>query len=255
MREQVTTRVATAPLPARAGTARAATVPPDLPAYLEDNYWWAYLRPASIAIFDHTPVVTAILWGQYSRLKRAALAEIQAGHKVLQAACVYGDLTPRLADALGPEGWLDVIDIAPIQATNCRRKVGAFPNVRVRIADAAAPGGGQYDTVVCFFLLHELPDDRKCDVVDALLRRVGPGGKVVFVDFHRPHRLHPIKGLQSFVFHWLEPFAKTMWRRDIPSFATGAEGFEWRKETYFGGFFQKVVATRLAPFGKAMKAA
>jgi len=229
--------------------ARLSTAPPDLPAYLVDNYWWAYLRPASITIFDHTPVVSAILWGQYGRLKRAALNELQAGQKVLQAACVYGDLSQRLSQVLGPRGRLDVIDIASIQVKNCRRKVSALPNVRVRLADAAAPGPGNYDAVVCFFLLHELPDDRKRGVVDALLNRIRPGAKVVFVDYHKPHRLHPLKAPQSVVFRYLEPFAETLWRDEIAGFATHAERFEWRKETFFGGFFQKVVATRHAAVG------
>ncbi len=232
------------PLTAHAATARAGTALPGLPAYLEDNYWWAYLRPASLAVFDHTPVVSAILWGCYNRLKRAAFAEIQTGQNVLQAACVYGDLSPQLAEVLGPAGRLDVVDIAPIQAENCRRKLRAFPNARVRIADAAAPGGGPYDAIVCFFLLHELPDDHKRRVVDGLLDSVVPGGKVVFVDYHLPSLFHPMKGPTSVVFDRLEPFAKTLWRREISSFATVAERFNWRKETYFGGLYQKVVAER-----------
>ncbi len=252
MLEPAAARATTAPLTARA--APAATAPPGIPDYLDGNYWWAYLRPASIAIFDRTLVVTAILWGCYGRLKRAALAELQAGNRVLQAACVYGDLSPRFAEALGPEGRLDVIDIAPLQAENCRRKLRAYPNARVRVADAAAPGGGSYDAAVCFFLLHELPDDHKRRVVDGLLGSVTPGGKVVFIDYHGPRRLHPLRVPMSLVFHFLEPFAKMLWRREISSFVTHSKGFAWSKTTYFGGLYQKVVVTRLAPVDDAGRA-
>ena len=44
-----------------------------LPDYLERTYWWAYLRPASIRIFDHKVIVSAILWGQYRRLSDTVL--------------------------------------------------------------------------------------------------------------------------------------------------------------------------------------
>lgn len=218
----------------------------EVPAYVEDNYWWAYLRPASLVVFDHTLVVSAILWGWYNRLKRAAFAEIRPGQRVLQAACVYGDLSPDLARTVGSSGRVDVVDVVPLQVANCRRKLGEFPHAIARLADAAAPGGGPYDAVCCFFLLHELPDVHKRAVVDGLLGSVAPGGKAIFVDYHKPHPLHPLKPITNLVFLLLEPFAKRLWQREISDFATDAGSFVWRKRTYFGGLFQKVVAERPA---------
>ena len=216
---------------------------PQLPAYLEDHYWWAYLRPASLTLFDQTPVVSAILWGCYNRLKRAAFAEIRPGQRVLQAACVYGDFSPDLARTVGGGGRVEVVDVSPLQVANCRRKLRRFPHAIARLANAAAPGGGPYDAVCCFFLLHELPDDHKRAVVNGLLRSVAPGGKVIFVDYHRPHPLHPLKPITILVFSLLEPFAKRLWQSEIADFATDGSSFEWVKQTYFGGLFQKVVAT------------
>ncbi|MEX0828451.1 MAG: rhodoquinone biosynthesis methyltransferase RquA [Haliea sp.] len=215
-----------------------------IPAYINDHYWWAYLRPASLKVFDNTPVVSAILWGQYARLKEAALEEIQPGQQILQAACVYGDLSPQLAKRVGNEGRLDVIDIVPLQVTNCRRKLRGFPNATVRQANAAVPGGGPYDAVCCFFLLHELPDDCKRIVVNSLLESVVPGGKVIFIDYHKPHFLHPLKAVMSVVFALLEPFAKRLWSNEISYFAENNDQFDWRKRKYFGALFQKVIATR-----------
>ena len=218
---------------------------PEVPAYLEKYYWWAYLRPAALRVFDHAPVVSAILWGQYGRLKQALLNEIGVGQRVLQAACVYGDLSLDLSRRVGLAGHLEVIDVAPIQVANCRRKLEMFSQATVRQADAARPGNGFYDAVCCYFLLHELPDDYKRAVVDALLERVRPGGRVIFVDYHKPHWAHPLKPVTSLVFDTLEPFAKSLWRNEIADFSGKAGRFSWRKETYFGGLFQKVVARRL----------
>lgn len=101
-----------------------------------------------------------------------------------------------------------------------------------------------YDAVCCYFLLHEVPDDSKSEIVDAMLANVRPGGKVVFVDYHKPHWAHPLKLISSIVFDTLEPFAKGLWRNEIVNFASNPDAFIWRQETYFGGLFQKVVAER-----------
>ncbi|MAN15037.1 MAG: hypothetical protein CL945_10275 [Dinoroseobacter sp.] len=108
-----------------------------LPAYLEQYYWWACLRPASLRVFDHPWAVNAILWGQYRRLCDAAIVEMAPGTEVLQLACVYGDLSPRLARHLGRSGRLDFVEIAPIQVANTRTKLNdALPLTRDYIAAA-----------------------------------------------------------------------------------------------------------------------
>ena len=81
--------------------------------------------------------------------------------------------------------------------------------------------------------------------VNALLRKVRPGGKLIFIDYHKPHWAHPLKPITSFVFDTLEPFAKGMWRHEIKEFADEPGLFKWRKERFFGSLFQKVVAQRL----------
>jgi SAM-dependent methyltransferase len=220
---------------------------PLLPDYLVKTYRWAYLTPTSLFLLDNPIVLTAILWGNLPRLVRAARVEFGPGQRVLQAASAYGNLSPELAAQVGPNGRLDVIDIAPLQVAHVRRKLSDFPQARARIADAAAPGGGIYDGVCCFFLLHEVPDDQKRAVVDALLTSIGPGGKVVFVDYHRARPWNPLRAPVGLVFRWLEPFAFGLVHREITDFASAPEQFNWSKETFFGGLYQKVVAVKQAP--------
>jgi len=226
---------------------RAVDLKKAIPRYLREVYSWAYLDPRNARLLDHEAVVTALLWGNSGRLRRALLAEIASGMRVMQAAHVYGRLIPEIAKAVGPEGHFDVIDVAPLQAALCRRKLRAFSHTRARIADAISPGDEAYDVVVCFFLLHELPDAYKRAVVDALLGRVSPGGKVVFVDYHAPARWHPLRGLMRLVFARLEPFAEAMWHHQIADFARDSEPYVWRTETCFGGLYQKTVASRGGP--------
>ena len=215
-----------------------------VPEYLKSTYTWAYLRPASVRVLDRSLVVSAILWGNYRRLLRAALAELRPGQRVYQPACVYGDFSVEVAKALGPKGHLDVADVVPLQLENCKRKLSASSNASVHLWNAADRRRGTYDVVCCFFLLHEMPDSYKHRAVDAFLQTVEPGGKVVFVDYHKPHWAHPLKWVMSLVFDALEPFAKALWVNEIASYGSRAEEFSWSKQTYFGGLYQKVVAER-----------
>lgn len=216
-----------------------------VPAYLQETYSWAYLSPLGRRVFDHPLVVSGILWGNIGRLIRATCAEIEAGSRVLQTACVYGDFSIRLAEAVGADGTLEVIDVAPIQVEHCRSKLMAYPNATVRRRDAATPDLGVFDAACAFFLLHEVPEAYKARIVRSVLASVAPGGKAVFVDYHAPVRLHPLRPVMALVFRLLEPYATALWAREIASYAGGlAGGFEWRKQTYFGGLYQKVVAVR-----------
>jgi len=223
------------------------SVSPGLPEYLVRTYWWAYLTPTSLRLLDNPFVLTAILWGNLPRLVRAACDEFQPGACVLQAASAYGNLSPELAAQVGPTGRLDVIDIAPLQVAHVQRKLKRYPHARARVADATEPVEGIYDGVCCFFLLHEIPDAEKRAAVDALLGAVEPGGKVVFVDYHRAVRWHPLRAPMGLVFRWLEPFAYGLVDREIRSLASKPYDFVWSKETFFGGLYQKVVAVRTAP--------
>ena len=215
-----------------------------IPAYLREIYGWAYLNRTNARLLDRDAVVSAILLGNNRRLRRSLLCEIEPGQRVLHVAHVYGSLIPELAGRIGRNGVLDVIDLVPLQVALCRRKLRGFPQAQVQIADAAHPGDGMYDAVTCFFLLHEIPDARKCAVVDALLARVVPGGRVVFVDYHRPARWHPLRGVMRGLMNRLEPFAESLWHHDIAEFASVPGAYRWEKQTLFGGLYQKTVAYR-----------
>ncbi|MEI8395963.1 MAG: rhodoquinone biosynthesis methyltransferase RquA [Rhodospirillaceae bacterium] len=217
-----------------------------VPAYLRDIYTWAYLTPLAVAIFDHQPIVSMILWGNFHRLLRGVLAEVPQGGSALQLASVYGPFSLRLLEALGPRGSLDVVDVAPVQVERCRALLGGYSNCRVLSGDAAdPPGNASYDVVISFFLLHEVPEDYKERIVMAALARVRPGGRAVFVDYHEPVRWHPLRPIMTKVFDWLEPYAKGLWSREVADYAgQRAEEFSWRKVTCFGGLYQQVVAER-----------
>jgi SAM-dependent methyltransferase len=217
-----------------------------VPAYMHEVYCWAYLNPSNVKLLDREIIVSLILWGNSQRLKQALLAEITPEATVLQAAHVYGTLIPEIASKLSHSGQLEVVEVSPLQAGICREKLRAFPQAVVRIDDIATLRTQPRDLVSCFFLLHEIPSDYKRAVINTLLDHVAPGGKAVFVDYHKPGRFHPLRGVMNLIWHKLEPFTIELVDTEIKTLADNSSAFTWSKETFFGGLYQKVVATRRA---------
>ncbi|MCB1906061.1 MAG: rhodoquinone biosynthesis methyltransferase RquA [Rhodocyclaceae bacterium] len=214
-----------------------------VPDYLSRTYRWAYLDRRMLYWLDRPAVVSAILWGNAGRLMSAAASCFDQGQSVLQAAAVYGDFSRRLAHRLGEDGRLEVVDVAPLQIANLRRKLRGRNNVSARLHDLRLPLSRRYDGICCFFLLHEVPAESRAHIVDNLLAGVGEGGRVVFVDYHRPRRGHPLRLPMRWIFSRFEPFAESLLDQDIAALATRRGDFEWRRTLYFGGMYQLVVAT------------
>jgi len=231
--------------------ARAPAVP-SVPDYLRKVYWWAYVHPRAVSLFEREWLVNLILFGNYARLRNAALAEIdpQSHQRVLQVACVYGDLTPRLLRRLGPDATLDVADVLPIQLQNLRRKLPPEPpepRVTLLQRDAAALGvaDGSYDCVLLFFLLHEQPEPVRRATLAEALRVVKPGGKIVIVDYHRPSRTNPLYLPMRTLLRRLEPYAEDLWRHELQHFfPAGVQVESSTHRTWFGGLYQMLVLKR-----------
>jgi len=220
-----------------------------IPHYLRQTYWWAYVHPRAVRLFERDWLVNLILFGNYARLRDAALAEMgtTVTGRTLQVACVYGNLTPKLYERLGADAQLHVVDILPIQLRNLRRKLPADQRVALLHGDSSLLGcsDASYDQVLLFFLLHEQPLQVRSSTLAEAVRVVRPGGKIIVVDYHRPVRWHPLRPLMRAVFRRLEPFAMDLWTHQIREFIPDAPQLaSWSKETYFGGLYQKLLLVR-----------
>jgi len=229
------------------GIAPAHAAPPPLtaePEYLRRVYWWAYLHPKAIRLFERQWLINLILWGNYATLRDAALAELREGcnGRMLQLACVYGDFTERLAGRLTGSGSLSVVDAAQIQLDNLRCKLGGSAAVALHRQNAAdlSFGDGSFDATVAFFLLHEQPLETRIRTLHEALRVTRPGGKIVIVDYHRPNRTHPLRYVMPAIFRTLEPFAMDLWHTEIRTWLPRSARYDLEAETFFGGLYQKI---------------
>ena len=133
----------------------------EIPEYLSKTYWWAYVSPKAIKFFDRHFLVNLILFGNFKRLRDAAIRRLgeDFSGRVLQIASVYGNFTQRILDCMSVDGELDVVDVVPDQLSNLRRKVITQKRFNALVMDSSDLkfDSESYDKAILFFLLHEQP--------------------------------------------------------------------------------------------------
>jgi ubiquinone/menaquinone biosynthesis C-methylase UbiE len=241
---------------ARCGEADGGGRGNTIPYYLTAHYWWAYVHPTAVKLFERQWLANLILWGNYARLRDAALAELEESisGKTLQVACVYGDLTSRLSgNAERAGGSVDIVDVLPVQLRNLRGKLPKNAPVRLLAMDAAALElpDATYENCLVFFLLHEQPPQWRERTLREVLRVVKPGGKIVIVDYALPHWWHPLRYLWRPLLAKLEPFALDLWHEEIADWLPQYSTVGSRKQVFFGGLYQKLVLTRREPSSRS----
>jgi ubiquinone/menaquinone biosynthesis C-methylase UbiE len=231
---------------ATANDVQLGSQPRNIPYNLTETYWWAYVHPGAVRVFERQWLVNLILWGNFALLRDAALDELGpvVQGRTLQVACVYGDFSVRLAERVGPGGSLHVVDVLPIQLQNLRRKLPVSAPVRLLQRDSRALGlaDASYDQAILFFLLHEQPAAVRKQTVAEAVRVVRPGGKIVVVDYHQPRKMHPLRYILPPMLRALEPYALDLWDDDrIDKCLADLNVRSAQRKTFYGGLYQKLV--------------
>lgn len=219
-----------------------------IPAYLEDHYWWAYVHPRAVHFWDRQWLINLVLLGNYKRLCNAVLDGCQHSlpGRTLQVGCAYGDITPRLAQCVGENGMLDVIDVLPVQLDNLAPKLPHDARVKLHCMNSTALrfDDACFDRVVFFMLLHEQPAEVRRQTLAEALRVLRPGGTITIVDYARPGRFNLFCRLWTSVLERLKPFASDLWSGEVEDWLpTDARVACVRRQRFFGGFFQILTFT------------
>ena len=215
-----------------------------VPEYLKVHYWWAYVHPKAVRFFERQWLVNLILWGNYNRLRDAALNLLGAPvkGKTLQVACAYGDITPLLVKRLDKQATLDIIDILPVQLGNLSAKLPHNDQIRLHCMDSSELEFADefFDQVLVFFLLHEQPKDVREKTMQEAARVLKPGGRLVVVDYSKPAWWNPFRYTWQYVLELLEPFANSFFKDglNIQSYYPGNTIHMTDSKRLFGGTFE-----------------
>lgn len=216
-----------------------------LPIYVKEIYGKIYEDAKVSKFFDNVRLLRFITLGNNRKLIEASLKEIHQNHKVLQIGGTFGDQIEQTAEKIGHYGKYDLVDVSQTQINRLEDKYKyLFPQMKFILKDGTEPMAEKYDVVLCHMLLHELPILTKIKMVNNALASVNDSGKVVFIDYYSPEKWHPFRYVVRMFNRLYQPFAEKLWDREIHTFAEKKNDFFWKKITYFGGMYQKVVASK-----------
>lgn len=214
-----------------------------LPPYITEIYKWLYLNPKVYNFLDNTILLNLLTLGYHYRLTEEVKNEIQPHSQVLQIGATLGSQTEKAYSELGMLGAYTIADINPEILEICREK-HLEHRIRFMEGNAAKTIKGQYDIIICYMLLHELPPITRSQVLNNVIKALKPGGKAIFIDYHLPSSYHPLKYIIRAVNRLYQPFAEALWKESIKGMTPNAESCRWTQQTYFSGVYQKVVATK-----------
>ena len=214
-----------------------------LPAYITDIYKWFYMNPKLYNFLDNAFILNILTLGYHHILTEEVKKELSPHSHILQIGATLGEQIEKTYSGLGMLGSYAIVDINSKILENCHEK-----HLEQRIeyihADASKSIKGEYDIIISYMLLHELPPHTRTRMIDNILKALKPGGKAVFIDYHQPSSYHPLKYIIRAVNRLYQPFAESLWKHSIKEMTTQAETCRWSQQTYFGGVYQKVVATK-----------
>ena len=231
--------------------ARSASSDPDTA-----HIYWIYKSPFFIRLTDRMFVVSTILLFQYKNLVAKVVERLNPSLKdkrILQLSCAFGNVSESIAESCARQDAAEFVltDIMQSEVDNAQRKLERFGDLctfRRMDATRLEYEDQSFDYVVCFFLPHELPFDKKVELVSEANRVLKPGGKIVFGEFHKP-RLKLLEWAGRAYFKIFEPYATEMW--DSFDFEKALEGnsdspYETSRDTFLFDNFQVFTAKRLA---------
>lgn len=219
------------------------TTPAKIPAYLQELYSHLYRLKSWRTILEDDRTRTLLTFGCYNTIIEELLEEIGTNSSVLQIGCTFGSQMLKTAKQIGPYGSYVIADILPSEIEYAKKKL-AGQNVVFKCVDARMPFEEKYDTVICFMLLHELPERSKQKVINNALDAVGEHGKAIFIDYRKPSKWNFLRFLIKPFNRLYFPFAEKLWFKDIRLYATHESHFAWYQKTYGKKMYQKVIASR-----------
>ena len=215
-----------------------------LPKYLTTIYPNIYFNSYLYNFLDNKVIQNILTLGYHNILTEELKKELSPQSNVLQLGITFGSQIDKTYSVIGQLGSYTILDILPNVIENCKEK---HIEQRIKFIEANAKNTfkEEYDTIICYMLLHELPPLTRSKILENIMKSLKPNGKAIFIDYNLPNYYNPLKYFIRAYNRLYQPFAETLWKTTIKDLTPNAETCSWSKQTYFGGIYQKIVATKL----------
>jgi len=219
------------------------------------HIYWIYRNKWLIRLTDQKPLISAILLFQYDKLVERIVSQLKRSalqHKnVIQVSCAFGDVTTRIVAECHKQGAGEIVisDIIENELSHVKNKLGDERQSCTFVREDALHmrhENDSFDVVIMFFLLHELPREKKHQALKEASRILKRGGKLIIGEFHQPTSLL-LKIWGWVYFKTFEPYALQIWEHATPSRLLREDAtarWDIKKETCFFDNFQIITAEK-----------
>ena len=215
-----------------------------IPLYLKNIYARLYLNKYIYNFFDNAVVLNILTLGHHHILTEELKKEITPNSNILQIGVTFGSQIEKTYQTIGAYGSYTIVDILPDVLETYREK-HLEQHIKLVEANAAKTIKGEFDTIICYMLLHELPPLTRNKILQNIHKSLPVGGKIIFIDYHSPSSFNPLKYFIKAFNRLYQPFAETLWNHAIKNIMPSGDSYQWSQQTYFGGIYQKVIATKI----------
>lgn len=188
------------------------------------------------------------LLGKPNRYKDLTVRAVKnfGSKRVLQMGCVPGSLSREIAEVVLGNGKLWIVDVSQNALELTKKKVKDLKNVEFTeiSADNTAFLSRTFDTVIMYFLLHEVPKEVKIKLLEEAGRLLKTNSHLIIVDYHKI-KDGWLKSIIEKVIRRIEPFSGELMDIDLPGLLKD-KGFKIEKTILENsGLQQFVIAAKL----------
>ena len=139
---------------------------------------------------------TFLVHGEINRLRHRVLdlADLCAGHELLDVGCGTGTLAIQAGRRLAGAGQVTGVDPAPRQIARARskaRRAGVKVDFQSGVIENLSFPDRTFDTVTSTLMMHHLPGDLKHQGLAEIARVLKPEGRLILADFDYPDGHQP----------------------------------------------------------------
>ncbi|MCQ2913602.1 MAG: class I SAM-dependent methyltransferase [Alphaproteobacteria bacterium] len=218
-----------------------------VPPYIKSVYPNLYFRPLLLKIFNTKFISDLSLFFYRNHLEKYIVSNyIREDTNILQMGATWGTLERKIAEKQNHFGRFHLEDCSALQIELKSKNLAPWEDAKAKHRDFTIPTPQPrlYNTIVCFFGLHLIPDSEKKKAIKRALTSLAPGGDAVFVDYAPIQKKNIFNSFIRAYNRLFHPFTDTLFECELQNLVQTSHLFTWTSKRFFGGLYQITTVTR-----------